>query len=61
MVQAAVPPLDLVDGVREAMARVDAGIPIFNVSTMEATLDDAMARERFARAFAAREGLAVTL
>lgn len=48
MARSEVPPLTLVEGVREAMGRVDAGVPIFNVSTMEATLDDVIARERFA-------------
>jgi predicted permease len=48
MARTEVPPLTLVDAVREAMSRVDAGVPIFNVATMEATLDEAMARERFA-------------
>lgn len=48
MARSEVPPLSLVKGVRGAMGRVDAGVPIFNVSTMEATLDDVIARERFA-------------
>jgi ABC-type antimicrobial peptide transport system permease subunit len=48
MARTEVPPLTLVDAVREAMRRVDPGVPIFNVATMEATLDEAMARERFA-------------
>ncbi|MEM7413983.1 MAG: ABC transporter permease [Gemmatimonadota bacterium] len=48
MVRTEVPPLDLVEGVRDAMGRVDAGVPIFNVSTMDATIDDVIARERFA-------------
>jgi predicted permease len=48
MVRADVPPLWLVDGVREAMRRVDPGIPLFNIATMEDTLADAVSRERFA-------------
>lgn len=48
MVRSAVPPLTLVPGVREAMRAVDPSVPIFNVATMEATLVEAMARERFA-------------
>ncbi len=43
-----VPPLDLVEPVRQAVGRVDGSVPVFNVSTMEATLQEAMARERFA-------------
>lgn len=48
MARTEVAPLSLVESVREAVQRVDAGVPVFNVSTMEATLDEAMARERFA-------------
>jgi putative ABC transport system permease protein len=48
MARTQVPPLSIVDGVREAMRGVDPNIPIFNVSTMEATVFDAIARERFA-------------
>jgi predicted lysophospholipase L1 biosynthesis ABC-type transport system permease subunit len=48
MLRTEVPPLTLVDAVRDAMRRVDPDVPIFNVSTMEATLANAMARERFA-------------
>jgi putative ABC transport system permease protein len=48
MVRSGVPPLTLVDAVREAMRTVDPAVPIFNVATMEATLAEAMARERFA-------------
>jgi predicted permease len=48
MLRTEVPPLTLVDAVRDAMRRVDPDVPLFNVSTMEATLADAMARERFA-------------
>jgi predicted permease len=48
MVRAGVPPLTLVDGVRGAMRSVDASVPIFNVATMEETLDQAMGKERFA-------------
>jgi putative ABC transport system permease protein len=48
MARTDVPPLSIVDAVRDAMARVDDGVPIFNVATMEATVAEAMARERFA-------------
>ncbi len=48
MVHTQVAPLSVVDGVRVAMRRVDPDIPVFNVSTMEATVADALARERFA-------------
>lgn len=48
MARTDVPPLSVADGLREAMRNVDPGVPVFNVTTMEATLADAMARERFA-------------
>lgn len=48
MARTEVAPLSVVEPVRSAVQRVDAGVPIFNVSTMEATLDEAIARERFA-------------
>lgn len=48
MVRSDVPPLSLVEGVRNAMRVVDPDVPIFNVATMEDTFADAMARERFA-------------
>jgi predicted permease len=48
MVRADVPPLDLVDDVREAMRSVDPTIPVYNIATMEDTLADAVSRERFA-------------
>lgn len=48
MTRTEVPPLTLVEGVRQAMSRVDPGVPVFNVATMDATLDQAIARERFA-------------
>lgn len=48
MARADVPPLTLVEPIREAVGRVDPTVPIFNVATMEATLEEAMARERFA-------------
>jgi putative ABC transport system permease protein len=38
----------LAEAVREAMRRVDPGIPVFDVATMEETLADAVSRERFA-------------
>jgi predicted permease len=48
MVRAELAPLGLVEAIREAVGRVDPTVPIFNVATMEATLAEAMARERFA-------------
>ena len=48
MLRSEVPPVTLVEGVREVMRSVDPDVPIFNVATMEATLAEAMARERFA-------------
>lgn len=48
MARTEVAPLSVVEAVREAVQRVDGGVPIFNVSTMEATLDEAIGRERFA-------------
>ena len=48
MVRSEVPPLSLVDGVRRAVNAVDPDLPLFNIATMEATLAEAMARERFA-------------
>jgi ABC-type antimicrobial peptide transport system permease subunit len=48
MARAEVPPLSLVGGIRGAMRDVDPTVPIFNVATMEATLAESMARERFA-------------
>jgi len=50
MARTAVPPLSLVEGVRDVMRSVDPNVPIFNVSTMVDTLADAMSRERFASA-----------
>lgn len=43
-----VPPLSVAEPVRDAIARVDARIPVFNTTTMEATVAEAMAGERFA-------------
>jgi len=48
LVRSSVPPLSLVDAMRDAFRRVDPVIPVFNVATMEDTLADAVARERFA-------------
>lgn len=48
MARTEVPPLGLVDGIRRTVQRVDPAVPIFNVATMEGTLAEAMARERFA-------------
>ena len=48
MVRTQIAPLSVVEGVRAAVRAVDPEIPVFNVATMEATLANAMARERFA-------------
>jgi predicted permease len=48
MVRTEVPPLSLVDAVRRTVWSLDRDLAVFNVSTMEATLADASARERFA-------------
>lgn len=48
MARTDVPPLSVVDGLREAVHEVDESIPVFGVTTMEATLAQAMGRERFA-------------
>ena len=48
IVRADASPLSLVDAVRDAIRRVDPMLPVFNVATMEDTLADAVARERFA-------------
>jgi predicted permease len=43
-----VSPLSIVEGIRTVVRGIDPSIPVFNVATMEETLDQAMARERFA-------------
>lgn len=48
MARTDVPPLSVADVLREAIAEVDESIPVFGVTTMEATLAEAMGRERFA-------------
>jgi putative ABC transport system permease protein len=48
MARTRIAPLSVVEGVRAAMRSVDPDVPVFNVATMEATLANAMARERFA-------------
>lgn len=48
MARTEVPPLSVVEVVREAVHSVDAQVPVFNAQTMEATLAEAMGRERFA-------------
>ena len=48
LVHSDVAPLTLVDAIRGAFRSVDATLPVFNVATMEDTLADAVARERFA-------------
>lgn len=48
MVRTQVPPLSVAEGVRAAMRTVAPDVPVFNVATMEATVANAIARERFA-------------
>lgn len=43
-----VPPLSLAESVRSTMARIDAEAPVYGVATMEETVREAAARERFA-------------
>jgi predicted permease len=47
MVRTRLDPLLLVESVRAAVRELDPGIPVYNVSTMEQTLADSLARERF--------------
>ncbi len=55
-------PLAVSDGVRTAMRRVDPGIPLFDIATMEDTLADAISRERFAsRVLIVFSGIAILL
>lgn len=48
MARTDVPPLSVAEAIRGAVHDVDADVPVFDVATMEATLADAMGRERFA-------------
>jgi predicted permease len=48
MARTAVPPLDVADAVRRAIWSLDPELAVFNVATMDDTLADATARERFA-------------
>jgi predicted permease len=48
MVRTEVPPLDLAEGVRRTVWSLDRDLAVFNVATMDGTLADASARERFA-------------
>ncbi len=48
LVATEVPPLSLVDGVRRAVTSIDRDVPVFDVTTMAATVREASARERFA-------------
>ncbi len=61
LVRADVPPLGVVEGVREAFRGVDPTIPVYNVATMEDTLADAVARERFASTVLALFGAVAVL
>jgi putative ABC transport system permease protein len=47
VVKAAAAPLSLVPAIRSAIAELDAGIPLFEVQTMDAIRRFALARERF--------------
>jgi len=48
LVRTEVPPLQMADAVRRTIWSLDPDLAVFDVSTMEATLADASARERFA-------------
>ncbi|NNF13015.1 MAG: ABC transporter permease [Gemmatimonadetes bacterium] len=48
MARTEVPPLSVADGLRAAVHTVDSEVPVFNITTMEETLAEAMGRERFA-------------
>lgn len=48
MVRTEVPPLDMADAVRRTIWSLDRDLAVFNVATMDDTLADASARERFA-------------
>jgi predicted permease len=48
MVRTEGPPLDMADPVRRTLLGLDRDLAVFNVSTMDDTLADASARERFA-------------
>jgi predicted permease len=62
MVRTEVPPLDLADAVRGTIWSLDGDLAVFNVATMEDTLADASARERFASAvLAVFAGVAIFL
>ena len=50
MLRTDVPPLTVVQAARDAVHEVDPAVPVFNVATMEETLEEAMGRERFASA-----------
>jgi predicted permease len=47
MVRTTGDPLSLADPIRAAVAELDADIPVYNIATMEQTLADSLARERF--------------
>ncbi len=47
MVRTTGDPLSLADPIRAAVAELDADIPVYNVATMDQTLADSLARERF--------------
>ncbi len=48
MARTEVPPLSVAEALRAAVHTVDSEVPVFNVTTMEETLAEAMGRERFA-------------
>lgn len=62
MARTDVPPLSVAEAIRDAVHDVDSDVPVFNVATMEATLAEAMGRERFASTvFVVFAGVAVLL
>ena len=51
----------LVDRIRESVRRLDASLPVYNVQTMENTIDEAMFTERMLAVLSAAFGLLATL
>jgi len=51
----------LIDRIRESVRRLDASLPIYNVTTMEQTINEAMFTERMLAVLSAAFGLLATL
>jgi predicted permease len=52
---------NLIDRIRESVRRLDASLPVYNVTTMEQTIDEAMFTERMLAVLSAAFGLLATL